>query len=231
MRYIPILSLLFLISCTTNELDKKSIKVSGEGKIRAKPDRVTLTLNVSFTQPRMADAVMMTQQTVDSVLMTLSAYGNPESDIKTSSISANKQYVYENGKEKFQGYQASQSIDFVLNDIRKFTELTGKILESKISSISNLQFGHSKADSLFREADLLAYDDALQSANKLCKRANVSLGKVLYISNTSIDADNDGYSSGERINTFAKGYGGRGFKIAPEVLEFKRIIISEYEIN
>ena len=48
------------------------------------------------------------------------------------------------------------------------------------------------------------------------------------------DADNSdvkGYSSGERINTYSKAYGGRGFKISPEVLEFKRKIISEYTIS
>ncbi len=232
MKYYSLLSILFLLSCNIKDPVDKSIMVCGEGKIRVKPDIVTLTLNVNFTQPRMADAVRLTQHTVDSVLMILNNYGN-DSDIKTSSISANKQYMYVGNKEVFSGYQASQTIDFVLKDLKRFTELTGKILETKISSIANLQFGHSKADSLFREADLLAYDDAIQSANKLCKRANVNLGKILYISNSSADndSDNEGYSSGQRINTFSKAYGGRGFKIAPEVLEFKRIIISKYEIN
>ncbi|WP_121356578.1 SIMPL domain-containing protein [Flavisolibacter nicotianae] len=224
-------ALVFLACCNPAETKKETIKVAGEGKIRVKPNLVILTLNVSFTQPRMVDAVRMTQGTVDSVVSILEHYGSKENDIKTSSISANKDYNYDGRRPVFTGYQASQSIDFVLNDIEKFTELTGKLLETKINSISGIQFGHSKSDSLFREADLLAYDDALKSANKLCSRANVQLGKLVYMSNTvGTNGDEETFSSGEQINTYSKAYGGRGFKISPEVLEFKRKVISEYEI-
>ncbi|MGN6533949.1 MAG: SIMPL domain-containing protein, partial [Ginsengibacter sp.] len=154
---------------------------------------------------------------------------------KTSSISANKSYEYIGNRTVFAGYRADQSIDFVLNDIQKFTELTDKLLETKINSISQIQFGHSKADSLFREADLLAYDDALKSAAKLCSRANVSLGKLHFITNTESQSgnqsDNVYRSTGNGINTYNKAFGGSGFKVSPEVLEFKRTIVSEYEIS
>jgi uncharacterized protein len=230
--YFFFAALVCLFSCNSAETKKETIRVSGEGKIRVKPNLVILTLNVSFTQPRMVDAVRMTQGTVDSVVSILEHYGSKENDIKTSSISANKDYNYDGRRPVFTGYQASQSIDFVLNDIEKFTDLTGRLLETKINSISGIQFGHSKADSLFREADLLAYDDALKSANKLCSRANVQLGKLVYMSNTvgTNNNDDETFSSGDQINTYSKAYGGRGFKISPEVLEFKRKVISEYEI-
>jgi uncharacterized protein YggE len=195
------------------------------------PDQVILTINVSFTEPRMVDAVRKTQETVDSVQLILEQFGRKNLDIKTSSISANKHYDYIGNSQKFMGYQAQQSIDFVLNDISKFTELTGKLLETKINSIAQLQFNHSKADSLFREADLLAYDDALQSANKLTTRAHVKLGNLLFISNDNTSSDGSGYSTGERIDTYNKGYGGRGFKISPEVIEFKRNITTEFQIT
>ncbi len=195
------------------------------------PNQVILTINVSFTKPRMLDAVRQTQETVDSVQLILEQFGKKNFDIKTSSISANKYYEYVGNSNKFIGYQAQQTIDFVLNDISKFTEVTSKLLEKKINSISQIQFNHSKADSLFREADLLAYDDALKSANKLTTRASVKLGKLLFISNDNSNSDESGYSTGERINTYNKGYGGRGFKISPEVIEFKRSITTEFLIT
>jgi uncharacterized protein YggE len=118
-------------------VDKPSkIRVSGEGKIRVMPNLVILTINVSFTKPRMVDAVRKTQETVDSVILILEKFGKKDLDIKTSSISANKDYEYTGNTNKFMGYQAQQTIDFVLNDISKFTELTGKLLETKINSIS-----------------------------------------------------------------------------------------------
>src|SRR5215471_390025 len=176
--------LVFLLSCTDSKQTPNSIKVSGEGKVRVEPDLVILTIEVSFVQPRMADAVRLSQQTVDSVVNILSSFGNRQNDIKTSSISANKEYNYDRDRPVFVGYKAEQSIDFVLNDITRFTDLTAKLLTTKINSISQVQFGHSKADSLLREADLLAYDDAVKSARKLCDRANVKLGKLLYLTNT-----------------------------------------------
>jgi uncharacterized protein YggE len=224
------MSILFIASCSNPDKPKK-IRVSGEGKIRVMPDQVILTINVSFTKPRMVDAVRQTQETVDSVQLILEQFGRKGLDIKTSSISANKHYEYIGNSNKFMGFQAQQTIDFVLNDISKFTELTGKLLETKINSIAQLQFNHSKADSLFREADLLAYDDALQSANKLTTRASVKLGNLLFISNDNTSSDGTGYSTGDRIDTYSKGYGGRGFKISPEVIEFKRNITTEFEIT
>ena len=234
MRYLVYCYLLSLLACTPPE-KPKTIRVAGEGKVRVMPDLVILTINISFTTPRMVDAVRQTQQTVDSVVTILQGFGRKNEDIKTSSISANKHYDYVGNREVFAGFKAEQTIDFVLNDIQQFTELTGKLLETKINSISQIQFGHSKADSLYREADLLAYDDAMKSATKLCNRANVKLEKLRFISNTDGPVEGDyesGYrTSGNSINTYNKGYGGRGFKISPEVLEFRRIIVSEYEIS
>lgn len=135
---IPCIVLLFC-SCSESK-QVKSIRVSGEGKIRIMPNQVILTITISFTQPRMVDAVRLTQQTVDSVQLILEQYGNKSQDIKSSSISANKAYQFEGNREKFVGYQAQQNIDFVLNDISQFTAVTGKLLETKINSISQIQF-------------------------------------------------------------------------------------------
>ena len=235
MKYIILLASVFLLSCSSNEAKKQQkIRVTGEGKIRAKPDQVTLTLNVSFTRPRMADAVASTQRTIDSVLIILNKYSLNENDIKTSSISANKEYRYNERTNVFIGYQASQSVDFTLNNIKKFTELTGKILETKISSISQIRFGHSKADSLFREADLLDYDDALKSAQKLCNRAGVSLGGLIFMSNAQGGngyENSEDYAVADEVQTFNKGFGGNGFRVSPEVMEFRRNIVSEYGIR
>ena len=230
MRWIVLVSILFFTSCSRTDEPKK-IRVSGEGKIRVMPDQVILTINVAFTEPRMVEAVRKTQETVDSVQTILEQFGRKDLDIKTSSISANKHYEYIGNTNRFTGYQAQQTIDFVLNDISKFTELTGKLLETKINSIAQLQFNHSKADSLFREADLLAYDDALKSANKLTARANVKLGNLLFISNDNSNSGEGGYSTGNSIDRYNKGYGGRGFKISPEVIEFKRNITTEFQIT
>ncbi|WP_313156586.1 SIMPL domain-containing protein [Sphingobacterium multivorum] len=231
--FICLSGIMLLLSCdrATKEGENR-IRVSGEGKIRIMPDQVTLTINTAFTKPRMVDAVRETQATVDTVIALLQKYGNKKEDIKTSSVSANKDYQYIGNTNKFIGYQAQQTIDFVLHDLSKFTELTGKLLETKISGIGSISFDHSKADSILREADLIAYDDALKSAKKLASRADVEIGKLLFLSNDgSASNQSTQYRTGMALETFNKGYGGEGFKVAPEVLEFKRTIYTEFEIK
>ncbi|QQT55672.1 SIMPL domain-containing protein [Sphingobacterium multivorum] len=226
-------SIILISSCgSVSKESENRIRVSGEGKIRIMPDQVTLTINTTFTNPRMVDAVRETQATVDTVIALLQKYGHQKEDIKTSSVSANKDYQYIGNTNKFIGYQAQQTIDFVLHDLSKFTELTGKLLETKISGIGSISFDHSKADSILREADLIAYDDALKSAKKLASRADVKIGKLLFLSNDgSASNESTQYRTGMALETFNKGYGGEGFKIAPEVLEFKRTIFTEFEIK
>ncbi|WP_293905853.1 MULTISPECIES: SIMPL domain-containing protein [unclassified Sphingobacterium] len=231
--FMGLIGIMLVVSCHSGSKENENrIRVSGEGKIRIMPDQVTLTINTAFTKPRMIDAVRETQATVDTVIALLQKYGNKKEDIKTSSVSANKDYQYIGNTTKFVGYQAQQTIDFVLHDLSKFTELTGKLLETKISGIGSIAFDHSKADSILREADLIAYDDALKSAKKLASRANVEIGKLLFLSNDgSASNESTKYRTGMALETFNKAYGGEGFKIAPEVLEFKRTIFTEFEIK
>ncbi|WP_333575363.1 SIMPL domain-containing protein [Sphingobacterium sp.] len=233
MFFICLSSIILITSCgPVSKESENRIRVSGEGKIRIMPDQVTLTINTAFTKPRMVDAVRETQATVDTVIALLQKYGHQKEDIKTSSVSANKDYQYIGNTNKFIGYQAQQTIDFVLHDLSKFTELTGRLLETKISGIGSISFDHSKADSILREADLIAYDDALKSAKKLASRADVKIGKLLFLSNDgSASNESTQYRTGMALETFNKGYGGEGFKIAPEVLEFKRTIFTEFEIK
>jgi uncharacterized protein len=221
----------FVFSACNKPAEPSKISVQGEGKIRVMPDKVTLTLDVGFTEPRMADAVRKTQLTVDSLVMILKTYSTNPTDIKTSNISANKAYTYVGNKSVFTGYEAMETIDFVLNDISKFTDLTARILETKIQSISGIEFGHTRADSILREADLLAYDDALKSVIKLSSRANVNLGKLLYAGNVQLEEGAPMPRIANSINTYNKGYGGEGFKLSPDVMEFKRSIIATYEVN
>ena len=233
MFFICLSSIILITSCgLVSKESENRIRVSGEGKIRIMPDQVTLTINTAFTKPRMVDAVRETQATVDTVIALLQKYGHQKEDIKTSSVSANKDYQYIGNTNKFIGYQAQQTIDFVLHDLSKFTELTGKLLETKISGIGSISFDHSKADSILREADLIAYDDALKSAKKLASRADVKIGKLLFLSNDgSASNESTQYRTGMALDTFNKGYGGVGFKSTPEVLEFKRTIFTEFEIK
>ena len=78
MKLIGFILFTFLLLACDNNKQSKRIRVSGEGKIRVMPDRVILNINVSFTRPRMADAVRLTQETIDTVLAILGGFGRKD---------------------------------------------------------------------------------------------------------------------------------------------------------
>ena len=215
---------------------RRTINVVGIGKAKTLPDQVEITIKAEFTRPAMKDAVRETQSTMDEVLSVSRKYVKEPSDIKTSSISANKDYEYDNrGKSIFKGYQASQAIDITLKDISRFEKFTAEILATRVSRIENLTFSNSKEDSILREVDLLAIDDAFNTAKKICERTHVTLGPILHISNYG--PTNDEEMSGNQvrqrgsIGLYGKGFGGRGFQISPEILVYSKTAYITYAIE
>lgn len=214
----------------------RTINVVGIGKAKTLPDQVEVTIKAEFTRPAMRDAVKETQVTIDEVLLVARKYVKDALDIKTSSISANKDYDYDNrGKSIFKGYQASQAIDITLKDISRFEKFTEEILATRVSRIENLTFSNSQADSILREVDLLAIDDANNSARKICERTHVKLGPILHISNYGPTDDEEMNGNQARrhgsIGLYGKGIGGRGFQISPEILIYSKTAYITYGIE
>jgi uncharacterized protein YggE len=238
MRMVFLSALIILFGCQQTERPARSnrtISVIGIGKSKVLPDQVEVTIKAEFTRPAMKLAVTETQATMDEVLKVAKKYVKESFDIKTSSISSNKDYEYSRDKRVFKGYQASQSVDITLKDISRFEKFTEEMLATRISQIENLTFSHSKKDSILREVDLLAIDDAHHSALKICERTQVKLGKILKISNygPQVDDGDNIYSEApsEGLNVYAKAMRVRGFQISPEILEFSKAAFITYEIE
>jgi uncharacterized protein len=215
---------------------RRTINVVGIGKAKTLPDQVEITIKAEFTRPAMRDAVKETQNTMDEVLLVARKYVKESFDIKTSSISANKDYDYDNrGKPIFKGYQASQAIDITIKDISRFEKFSEEILATRVSRIENLAFSNSKEDSILREVDLLAIDDAFNTAKKICERTHVKLGPILHISNYGPTGEEDANGNQARrhgsIGLYGKGIGGRGFQISPDILVYSKTAFIAYEIE
>lgn len=234
IRHFILLSIFIsIIGCSNNEGKSREVKVIGTGKMKIVPDMVELTIKAQNTKPAMKDAVKATRAAVDEVLEVCSNYILESTDIRTSSISSNKDYVWRNNENKFLGYQASQTIDVTLRDISEIESFTEELLATKISSINNLVYMHSKADSIMREVDLLALEDATNTARQMCEKMHEKSGKVLSMANFSSvsGANNYGHDAMFELGLFRKGFGGQGFRINPDILEFVSSVYVTFEIE
>ncbi|HEV7331213.1 MAG TPA: SIMPL domain-containing protein [Flavisolibacter sp.] len=224
-----------LLACNAAN-EPNTINVTGQGKIKVVPDMVELSLRAYSVKPAMKDAVTETQAAVNEIIGVCRKYVVDPSDIKVSSISTNKAYEYRNGKEQFTGYDALQVLDVTLKDISKIEEFTEELLATKISKIENIRYNHTKADSILREVNLIALEDARKTAEKMCLKMNASLGKIVYLSNFENNQRSRGrgmrYSGSDyEMNLYNKSFGGRGFKMTAEILEFEDAAYASFTLQ
>ena len=199
----------------------RQVRSVGYGHVTVYPDYAELTVDAAFTRPRLRDAVTEVQRVVDQVLAVSKRYAPGPNDVRVSSTSSNKDFAYIKGKEVFTGFNSTQSVTVRLNDLRRLSPYLEELLATPISRIKDLSYGHSRADSLRREADVLALADAAKTADKMCAALHVRRGAVLEISdNSSPESSGGGYRPAADIELYSKSFGGRGFKLSPELLRF-----------
>lgn len=198
------------------------VKSMGYGSVTAYPDYAELTVDASFTRPKLRDAVTEVQSAIDQVLTLSKRYASNPNDVRVSSTSSNKDFTYVNNKEVFTGFNSTQSVTIRINDLQRLSPYMEELLATKINRIKGLSYGHSKADSLRREAHVLALADAVKTADKMCAALQVRRGAVVEASDLANSAGGRQEEWGESadIQLYAKGFGGRGFKLSPELLHF-----------
>jgi len=194
----------------------------GYGHVTVYPDYAELTVDAAFTRPRLKDAVAEVQRVVDQVLTLSKRYAPGRDDVRVSSTSSNKEFTYVKNKEVFTGFNSTQSVTVRINDLRQLSPYMEELLATPISRIKDLRYGHSQADSLRREADVLALNDAVKTADKICAALHVKRGEVLEVSDSSSPESSNsyGYQPAANIELYSKSFGGQGFKVSPELLRF-----------
>lgn len=219
--------LLALASCSPSApptASVRQVKVSGYGTVAAYPDLAELTVEVSFTRPRLRDATTETQAVVEQVMAASRPFIKSKEDLRVSHVSTNKEYDYVRGKEVFKGFEATQSLTVQLADLNRLEEYMEALLQTRISRIKSLTYDHSKADSLRREAHMIALRNALKSADKLCGVLGTKRGAVLEVveSGGGESSADDGWGRPRPVDMelYGKGMGGRTFKLTPELMHF-----------
>ena len=89
------------------------------------------------------------------------------------------------------------------------------------------------SDSIMRSIDLEALADAKVTAENMCRKMDLQLGRIMTITNYESDDNQERRQSSirYRANLFTKGFGGSGFRINPEILEYANSVYVTFEIQ
>lgn len=154
------------------------ISVSGEGKIKVKPDQVVINFGVENTGKDATEVKKLNDETVDKVMKFIKKFGVPTTDFQTTNVNLHRNYDYNTKKYNF---FASQNITILLKDVARYDELMMGLVDNGINNISNVEFKSSKIEDYKSDARKAAMRDAKRKAEDYVSVLNQKLGKALLV--------------------------------------------------
>jgi len=182
----------------------RTVTMSAEGKVTAKPDTGSLSFSV-VTQGRLAEEVQKdNDKKMVKVIEFLKGKGIKEEDIQTSGYNLYPQYNYNvaAGEQPIiTGYNLNQQVSAKIRDLDSVKAITGGLTGQGVNQIDNVSFFIDDPDKLKAEARQKAIDKAKEKAQDLAQNLGVRLGKVVNFSE-------GGFADAMPYPSYAGGYGG-----------------------
>ena len=148
-----------------------TLNLSADGEVSQKPDMATITLGVQTEAPTAAEAMRLNAVRMNQVIAALKKGGIVDRDIRTSGLSLNPQYVYqENLPPKLTGYQASNQVTVTVKDLTKLGPAVDAVVVSGATNVGGISFGLQNSDAA-EDAARLAAVKALQAKANLYAQA------------------------------------------------------------
>jgi len=183
-----LLLLTFVVGYASNAQDthneKRTLSVTGSGKVDAAPDVAYLTLSVETLAKNASQAVKDNSGTTSKVIEVIKAKLGKDDKVSTAGYSLAPVYEYNNqtNKTDFKGYRASNRIIVEAHNLKEIGNIIDSTAEAGLNNVESLSFDTTKRDEIRREAIVEAVRDAKATAETLSKAAGVTITKILQLS-------------------------------------------------
>lgn len=154
---------------------KKTITVTGSGKVTTVPDRASFDFTVETRADTARAALARNATAAAAVIAAVKGAGVPDADVQTSQVSLSPQ-TNPNGTD-IVGYIASNSIS-VTTSIAKAGALVDAAVGAGADGVSGPMLSRSDEDALYRDALKDAVTDAKAKAEALAAAGGLSLAGV-----------------------------------------------------
>jgi uncharacterized protein YggE len=175
-----------------NGQQQMGLSVSGTGEVAVTPDISVVTLGVEVEAKTVADAQKQAGEAMSAIMSVLTASGIADKDVQTTNYSIQPIWNYNTGidgisKRTLEGYQVSNTVNVTIRNV----DNTGAIIDAvtvaggNLTRVNNISFTVDNPKPFNDQARELAIKDAMAKAQQMASLAGVSLGKLLYISESS----------------------------------------------
>jgi len=197
LSLVLVIALIALISVEVKNLitspvdlsKTRSVTMTAEGKVTAKPDTATVNFSV-VTQGKDASQVQSdNDKKMTKVVDYLKSKGVKQEDIKTSGYNLYPQYDY-NAKPAgeppaISGYNLNQSVTAKVRALDTVSAIVGGLTANGVNQIDNLSYFIDDPDSLKAKAREDAITKAKAKAQELANNLGVKLGRIINFSEGS----------------------------------------------
>jgi len=163
-----------------------SIRVTGDAKVTARPDRVQIDIGVTTRAAQSQEAASQNARQVDAVLAAVHK-ATPAAVLKTISYSLNPTYQYHsNGEEPtITGYSAVNVVQVTLDDLAKIGTVIDSATLAGANHVQGIQFTLRDQDAVRAEALRQAATRARAEADMLAAALGLKVVRVLSVEENS----------------------------------------------
>ena len=163
--------------------------VNGEGKSKAIPDLVILSLGIEAESKTVARAQDDASQAMNAVMQALRSNGVADKDIQTQqfSITSVTQYIEDQQRTIITGYRVTNVVITKIRQLGKAGTTIDAVAAAggNLTRIDNISFSIDDPTPYYEEARANAIKDGIATAKQMANTADIRLGKLIYMAEST----------------------------------------------
>lgn len=157
------------------------LRVTGTGRIAAKPDLARATFSIEATRPTAAEARAAAAGAADAVISALRAGGLGPGDLHTTSLDVAPAWDHEGGRSVRSGFTVTSRIGAAIRDLDGVGSVVDAGLGAGATGLDGVGFELADPGPAAGEARRLAVADARARASTIAEAAGCRLGRLVSI--------------------------------------------------
>jgi uncharacterized protein len=184
--FIAMLACTACVPVLAQQTPPASIRVTGDAKVSAKPDRAQIDIGVTTRAAKSQDAASQNAQAVEAVLDALRKTV-PAAVLKTISYSLSPNYEYHasGGEPTLNGYTAMNVVQVTLDELAKIGSVIDSAAQAGANHVQGIQFTLRDQDAVRAEALREAALRARAQAEVLAQALGLKVVRVLSVEENS----------------------------------------------
>ena len=169
--------------------DTATVSVRGEARIEAEPETAQVTVSVSARAKDRAQVLALLAKRRDDVASLLEGHGAAVEKVEGGSTDVHPELKDDRGKERIAGYLGSSRFVVTVGDFTLLGEIVTSLARQEMTSITG-PFWQLREDSpVYRQARVVAAQDALTRAREYAEAFGTSVLELLELADLGLLGD------------------------------------------